>query len=129
MFAFKPYGTINNIRISFLSEEDHDRLLDNNGYFRYILAHGAGFCLFLRCRDITPLLKQYGYKAYNHKTYWESKQIPFEKALMIFLLSKIEPFASTVGNIGDHYVREEEWVVTMYQKNFIQLAFHHAQST
>lgn len=123
MLQLKAYEVKNTVRINFLNEGEQEQLLTNNAYFRFVLTYGKSFCEFLKCQDITQSLRSYGFKAYNYKTYWESRGIPFEKALMLFLLSKIEPFSQTVGQVGDHYVSEEKWVTDMYQKNFIQMAF------
>jgi len=123
MLNIKPFEIKNGVKMTLLDESNQEKLLSNNSYFRYVLSSGLAFTQYLQCSDITDLLKQYGYKAYNYKTYWEDKGIPFERGLMLFLLSKIEPFSGTVGKVGDTYVREEEWVVEMYQKNFIQMAF------
>lgn len=123
MFNFNPYEVKNNVKITFLTESDSEKLLSNNSYFRFILTYGSKFCSFLNCADVTSILSRYGYKAYNYKLYWEERNIPFEKAIMLYLLSKIEPFSSTVGKIGDHYISEEAWVVDMYQKTFIKMAF------
>lgn len=123
MYAVKPCEVKNQVKIRYLDNDEQIKLLLLNSYFRYILTNGLSFCQFLKCEDITPLLPQYGYKAYNYKAYWESKGIPFEKALMLFLLSKIEPFSHTLGQVGDHYVGEDKWVEDMYQKSFIKMAF------
>lgn len=118
----------NTVRIGLLTENEQTNSLSNNSYFRYILQYGKSFCSFLKCKDVTELIRTHGYKAYNYKAFWELKDIPFQKALMLYLLCKIDPFSTTVGRVGDHWVSEDQWVVDMYQKNYIKLAFRFAES-
>lgn len=122
-FDIKPFEDIKGVRIGFLDETEQHYALSNNAYFRYVLFNGAKFCSFLKCQDVTPLLTQWGYRAYNYKDLWESRGLRFERAIMLFLLSKVEPFSHTVGQMNDYWIREEDWVLDMYQKNFIQAAF------
>lgn len=124
MVNIKPFEVKHGVKIMLLDESDQEQLLSNNSYFRYVLAYGLAFTQYLHCNDVTPLLKEYGYKAYNYKTYWEDRGIRFERGLLLFLLSKTEPFSRTVGMVGNTYIRQEDWVVEMYQKNFIQMAFN-----
>lgn len=83
-------------------------------HYTYIEQHGKQLSDDLGVDDITELLVSHGDKCYNCKESWYELGIPFAKGVMIYLLTKQQPYDKEVRDTSSGWVSPFEWIEAQY---------------
>jgi hypothetical protein len=62
------------------------------------------------------IIGAHGDKGYGYQYEWEKAGIPFEKGMMLYLLSYCYPFSEQVRKTPTGFKKPSEWVVENYAK-------------
>jgi hypothetical protein len=58
----------------------------------------------------------HGDKCYSYRSEWESKGIPFEHGVAIYLLTYLRPYSKEVRETSNGWVAPKDWVIANYHK-------------
>lgn len=58
----------------------------------------------------------HGDKCYGYRFEWESKGIPFEHGVAIYLLTYLRPYANEVRETRGGWIAPKDWVIANYNK-------------
>lgn len=87
-------------------------------HYNYIEENGQQFSSDVKSPfDISTMLVAHGDKCYQYKDKWKKHGVPFHIGVMIYLLSYILPWSSTVRKTDNGWVLPDNWVVDMFHNN------------
>jgi hypothetical protein len=88
---------------------------EKDSHYTFIEKYGEQFSKEIGVPNIADMLSSHGDKAYGYRDAWKKARIPFAKGVMIFLLSYIDPYSSSVRDTVEGWVDIDEWVIKMYE--------------
>lgn len=106
-------------RLAEINEAKEKKIEDNYSHYDYLNDHGKKFSDMLGVENITNmvLVSSTRRQMYGYKTDWEKAEVPFNKGVMIYLLTRQQPYSSQVRDTPNGWVDTGEWVVKMYNSD------------
>jgi hypothetical protein len=85
--------------------------------YEYIEQYGKQFSEDVAVVNINHFSVAHADKCYGYRRLWEKNNVPFNKGVMIYLLSYLFPYSDTVRETVKGWVSPDSWVIDQYKNN------------